>query len=292
MSVEPAGPVEIVLHVPKCAGSTIEAHLHRHLGRPAFWSAPKRTRRLPLELFGRKYDRRLPAPAERIRAVSGHFIGRSVQSLFPGRRAVRSVLLREPQALLLSWYNFRMMRYAARGLAGYPFALHLSGLPPDPLCHFLLAHWLEMPWVRMAGMGPAEKLARLEDALGGFDFVGDIAECDRLVAAISGRLGLPVEAARENTGEGWSDLTDWRPLTRDALGQADRAALERRTRLDACLYARLVRGEPAPLDTAAVTPFLAAEIARPLAELRRRARRGPMRPGAAAQPWPEPERRR
>ncbi|MEM9147983.1 MAG: hypothetical protein AAGC57_17550 [Pseudomonadota bacterium] len=266
-------PIEIVLHVPKCAGSTVEAHLLAHLG-PAFWSAPKRTRRLPLELLGRKYAARPPVPPAEIHAVSGHFIGRSIEALFPGRRALRSVLLREPKALVLSWYNFRMMRYRAAGQASYPFGLHLRTLSPDPLCHFLLSHWLEMSWPQMALLSPAEKLKRLEATFAAFDFVGDIADCDVMLATISGRLGVPETAARTNTGSGWQAVTGWEPLRLDALSDEDRALLERRTELDACLYARLVRREPRAPRAEAAERFLAAELRRPLAELRRRALRG------------------
>jgi hypothetical protein len=275
---EPAGErgVEIVLHVPKCAGTTIEEHLERHLGE-AFWSPPKRTRRLPLELFARKYAARPPVPPERIRAVSGHFIGRSVERLFAGRPVRRSVLLREPEALILSWYNYRMMRYRAQGRNPYPLALHLRSLPPDPLAHFLLAHWLEIPWARLAAMRAEEKLARLEDALAGFDTVGDIADCDRLVARLSRRLAIPETARPENTGERWRAGTGWTPLRREDLSEADRALLAARTRLDSALHARAVLGREAPL--AAPVPLLRAELARPLAELaRRRARDRPPRP--------------
>lgn len=271
---ERQAPLEVVLHVPKCAGSTIEAHLETHLGAPAFWSAPKRSRNVPLELLRRKYANPPAGGTEPILAISGHYIGQSVLKHFPGRRPIRSVLLREPKALVLSWYNFRMMRYVSQGLAPYPFALHLRSLPPDPLCHFLLAHWLERSWLDMARMRPAEKLARLEAAFDGFDFVGDIAECDRLVAQISDRLGIPGEATRTNTGEGWRAETGWEPLRLDALTGEERSLLERRTQLDACLYGRLIRQETAPLDVRIVAPFVASELRRPAAEIARRRRRG------------------
>ncbi|MEO0625005.1 MAG: hypothetical protein AAFU49_11795 [Pseudomonadota bacterium] len=281
-------PLEIVLHVPKCAGSTLEGHLHAHLGPPVFWSAPKRTRSLPLELFGRKYRATLPAAPDTIRAVSGHYIGRSVETLFPGRQMIRSVLLREPKSLVLSWYNFRMMRYAAQGMAPYPFGLHLRCLAPDPLSHFLLSHWLEIPWLRLARMTAAEKLVRLEEALGQFDFVGDISECDQLVAALSKRLGLPEQAAKENSGHAWAGLTSWQPLRLDTLAPDDREALTARTHLDACLYARVVEGKDAPLRDA--SSFFDSEVRRPLAELKRRRLRGLMPRTNAPAPWPDPER--
>ncbi len=101
------GRLFCVLHVPKCAGSTIEFHLKKQLGPKGFWSPPKRTRKLPLELLGRKYDNRLPGPATAIRAISGHFLGRSIENYFPERQIGRVILLRRPADLMLFWYNFQ-----------------------------------------------------------------------------------------------------------------------------------------------------------------------------------------
>lgn len=264
-----AEPVVIALHVPKCAGSTVEAHLKRHLGA-GFWSAPKRTRKAPLELFGRKHAMPPPVEPSQIRAVSGHFIGRSLEAMFQGRPIHRSVLLREPAALILSWYNYRMARYRAAGQATYPFGLHLRALPPDPVAHFLLERWLEKPWLRLAAMGRRDKRAALDTVLAGFDRVDDIAGADALVAEISMLLAIPQTAARENTKEEWEARSDWRPMALADLEAHDRAALDRRTRLDRYLWQRWARGEDVDLDHTVVMPFLVAEIARPRAEIARR----------------------
>lgn len=266
-------PLHILLHVPKCAGTTVEMHLARHLGDSGFWSPPKRSRRLPLELLGRKYDARLPGPADEIRAVSGHFIGRSVPGLFPGRPARISILLRDPAALMLSWYNYRMMRYRADGLRSYPFRLHVLSLPPDPIAHFLLERWFEMPWPQMAALPASRKIALLDEALSGFDFVGDVSDADRLIASVSRDLGIPETAERTNTGAAWEAQTGWQPLRREDLTPADAALLSSRTRLDNYLWRRWALGQDARIAAVEVAPFLASELVRPVHELRRRALR-------------------
>ncbi|MGF1446644.1 MAG: hypothetical protein ACFBRM_10650 [Pikeienuella sp.] len=271
---DPAAPVELLLHIPKCGGSSLVSHLYHNLPRGAYWAPGKRSRSLPLEFFGRKYDPRPPGPLTGIRAVTGHYLGRSIEARFGARQLFRSVLLREPQGLVLSWYNYRQMRYRSLGQAGYPFALHLASQPPDPLAHFVLANWLEIPWLRLAAMSPVEKLARLETAFEGFDFVGDVSDTDRLLAAVSGRLGLPATAARVNTEAAWANETGWRPLRRDALSPEDRDLLDRRTRLDTAFWRRVALGAHSPLSAGEVAPFLASELRRPLAELRRKALRG------------------
>jgi hypothetical protein len=268
--------VEIVLHVPKCAGTTVERHLERHLGAH-FWSTRRRRPGMPSELMGRKYAG--PAmPTGLYRAVSGHWVGRSVAALFAPRPVRVSVLLRDPAALVLSWYNYRMMRYRAAGRRPYGFGLHLASLPADPMAHFLLERWLELPWTALATMGRAEKRARLDAALGAMDFVGDISDCDRLVARLSRRLGLPERAEARNTRDGWQRRDgDWRALGPDDLSPGERAALARHVALDAYLWRRWALGE-GEAEPAAGRGFLGSEAARAGAELRRRLHRMGDRP--------------
>lgn len=270
----PPNPVYLLPHVPKCAGSTVEIHLRDHL-EDGFWSPGKRSRHLPINFLRRKFDATPPAAPEEIVAVSGHWVGRSVERLFPGRQLWRGVLLREPAALVLSWYNYRMMRYSATGRSPYPFALHLRSLPPDPVAHFLLERWLELPWWRLAKLSPGEKCRMLDEMLDRFDFVGDISDCDRLIALLSKRLDIPPVAASINTADSWRALASWEPLRRDRLSPEDAAELRRRTRLDDYLWRRWALRETAiPPAADQVAPFLRSELARPLAEIRRRQKRG------------------
>jgi hypothetical protein len=177
---------------------------------------------------------------------------------------------------MLSWYNYRMMRYRAEGQASYSFRLHLRAMPPDPVAHFLLERWFELSWTSMARLSAGTKIAMLDEALSGFDFTGDVAEADRLIARVSADLGIPETAQRVNTGEGWQADTGWTRVTRDTLDPADAALLARRTRLDSYLWHRWgKRDDTAHLDPSDVAPFLRSELLRPIHELRRRlARRG------------------
>ena len=277
-----SGPVFLLPHVPKCAGTTVELHLAEHL-RSGFWSPARRARSLPVEIFGRKWDARLPGPAEAVRAVSGHYVGRSVERLFPGREVWRGVLLRDPAELLLSWYNYRMMRYRAAGRVPYPFELALAAQPVDPMAHFLVERWCELPWWRIAAMSAGAKRAMLDGMLGGFDRVADVSGADALIAEVSRRLGIPEATPRQNTEETWAERVDWEPVRLADLPPGTRAELARRTALDRYLWRRWALGESGA-EPGAVAGFLDAELRRPLAELRRRrARRGAAgRPGNRA----------
>ena len=263
-----------VLHIPKCAGSTIEGHLHKSLGSNAFWKPQKRTRRFPLELLGRKYDRRLPGPAESVRAISGHFIGTSIEQYFPGRAIKRVILLRRPADLLLSWYNFRMMRYIASGLAPYAFNLHLRSMSPDPVAHFLLERWLELPLWKILSMSTETKAKLLDQTLSTFEFIGDIGDCDRLIGTISRELQIEQVAERANTEGGWRNRVTWNPLRYANLTDEYRSMIAELTALDEYLWRRWALNENVSFDAkCSERQLIAHGLRRPYYELHRRYRR-------------------
>lgn len=267
-------PLLIYPHVPKCAGSTAAVHLATHLGEGGYWIPRRRARGIPPELLGRKWSRRgLPAPAG-VRAVIGHVVGRSVADLFPGRAILRVTLLRAPDRLQISWYNFRMMRYRMAGQRPYPFALHLACQPPDPVAHFLLANWLELSWPRLLAMGAAEKRDRLDAMLGSFDRVADIAEANDVLAMISRRLGIAETVETRNDAGRWEAASGWQPIGLGDLSADEAARLAERTTLDRYLWRRWAKGEEAGWQPGEAPSFAASEIARAGAEIRRRLRRG------------------
>lgn len=262
--------LHVVLHVPKCAGTTLEEHFKKHLGPKGFWSPGKRTRKVPLEVFGRKFDARPPAPTDAISVVSGHFLGKSVEQMFPGRRIVRSVVLRDPVQLMISYYNFRMMRYLTEGLHTHTFDLHLRAMTVDPVAHFFLERWLEMPWPQIARLSVREKVEILDDTLGSLDRVVDISRTDELAAWHSRELGIPEAPERVNTGEQWRASTNWRPVKLEDLNPGEREALEARVMLDRYLWRRWALGEKISFDDSTAAPFLQSEMVRPAYEIRRR----------------------
>jgi len=262
-------PLRIVVHVPKCGGRTIQNHLARHLG-PRFWSVNKRYRNLPLGLFGRKYDRATAFPPANILAVSGHSLGRSIERLFPGRPLVRTLVLREPENQVLSWYNFRMMRYINAGLSPYSFQLFLRSMPVDPVTHFLLAHWYELPWLRIASLNRIEKRQLLDSALDQFDAVVDISKTDQLIAWHSQALGIPQSAVRANDSESLSRQIGWQPIRWADLNQTEREELAEHVHFDRYLWRRWALKQDIAFDPATSQPFLRKELARFVPQIHRR----------------------
>jgi tetratricopeptide (TPR) repeat protein len=217
-------PVYFFVWLPKTAGSTLYDHLSTHMPRERLWQPS-----LPsvLRLLSRhRYDiARMPNLAP-IRAVTGHWMGRSLERLFPGREIRRAVLLRDPISFHISYYNYRMMRAAASGHhRTLSFERHLHQMPRDHLALCLLAHWLEMPISTLLRTSDERKYELLNDALADFWFVGSYRDCNRLIAAVSDDLEVPPVATATNTSTAWERQMEWQPLRADDLTADIRAAL-------------------------------------------------------------------
>jgi hypothetical protein len=273
-------PVFIALHVPKCAGRTIENHLREHLDPASLWIPRKRWRKVP-PIYPPHYAPPLNPDTSGIRAVTGHFIGQSVERLFPGRTLYRSVLLREPLGFHLSYFNYRSMRYLSEGLATYSFDDHVRSQPDDPISHFLLERWLELPRARLLSMPAQRKYEILNDCLAKFWFVGDLGYCNELLTMMCEGLGISAQIKSSNTKEQWQAGTNWKLLTKDQLTPDQIALVAQRTRLDRALWetwknARLDTGSvvPVPLPANAGAGLALHEVQRPYHSLVRRLKRG------------------
>src|SRR4051794_6698597 len=215
-------PVYFLLHMPRTGGTTIAAHLKAHLSdrmcatvRPSL-----------LEMLGRRRVRLYGAPDFRhVRAVTGHYLGRSLERRFPEREIRRTLLLRDPIGFHVSYYNYLMMFSLSRGGPTCGFERHLHIQPRDLALLMLLLHWLEMPLRTILATGDARKYALLNESLAGFWFVGRYEAGDRLLAAVAADLGLPTRAARKNTTAEWQNRSAWQPLRENDLSDATRRAI-------------------------------------------------------------------
>jgi tetratricopeptide (TPR) repeat protein len=262
-------PVYFILHVPKTAGQTIQQHLGDHCLPGTLWG-PDQAPRLQA-LSGRRYKPDSLPDSSGIRAVFGHNLGRSLERHFSNREIRRVVLLRDPISLQISLYNHRMMVHLTKGLGAYSFDRHLKTLHRDFIAHRLLARWLEIPWPALMMMTEGEKYAVLNRTLSGFWFVGADTDCDQLIAAIAGDLGLPAVARRRNTAAEWQNRVAWRGLRVDELSPKTRETILVNNPLDQTLWeswrtAGFNPGgvRPRLLQSTAGGSFLAHELVRPI----------------------------
>lgn len=272
--------VYMFVHVPKCAGRTIVNHMRKHLSEEQYWITSKRFVHLP-QIAGRNYRSPKPGALDNVRFVSGHYVGRSIERLLTDRMVRKATLLREPVSFYLSYYNFRMMRYLTQGWEPYSFDLHVRSQPHDPICHFLLSRWLELPWAQLLMMSPERKYDLVNEALSNFWYVADYTYCDELVALMSGDLGIEPKPERFNTQEAWQKRTNWRPIARNDLTAEQVAAIESRTAIDRAIWqtwreARLMpqSARRAVLEPSAPLRFQIGELKRTVYTTARRYQRG------------------
>lgn len=278
----PRPPVHLIHHVPKCAGHTIDCHLERLLPRGAYHRTKKR-RGIRRFLSTRQHIEAMPDPAG-IRAVCGHFLGVSIESLFAGRELKRSILLRDPVTHIVSYYNFRMMRYLSEGLNAYSFKLAYAATQRNFITHYILRNFLELPWPRVVSLSDEEKYEIVNAFLATFWFVGDYRFCDELVAALGEELGIPGQASRSNTQAEWERRVKWRPLEVEELPTDAIVRIREENPIDLRLWEswREARHETASVRLRALgrrsaSSFLATEAVRLVSQIVRRIER--RRPG-------------
>ena len=226
--------VHLIYHVPRCAGQTIDRHLAAVLSANAYYRTRKR------KGFGRflitRHDFGTMPDPNQTRVVGGHFIGISVEPLFAGRELKRSMLLRDPVSHIISYYNFRMMRYLSQGLHPYSFELAYRATQRNFITHYILRNFLELPWSRRARFSDDEKYDIVNAFLATFWYVGDYRLCDDLVAALAMKLGIPGRAAARNTRVEWQRRVRWKPLEVEDFSPDAIAQIRRENLLDQRLW--------------------------------------------------------
>lgn len=190
--------VHFLLHVPKCAGTTVEEHFRAALG-DGFLLAPRWHNPLRAAI-GNRYsmaadDPRLPS----VRMITGHSMGASLKRHFPGAEIRQSVLLRDPVSYHLSLYNYRAMRHGT-GTGPKPpqFDAWYARQRRDPISRFLLNHYFEFGVPALYRFSSLTRLNYLEQRLRDFWFVGSFRHADTMIAGISGELGVDGLAQRQN----------------------------------------------------------------------------------------------
>jgi len=241
--------VWLLVHVPKCAGSTVEGHVRKQL-TPAELLVPAR-RKAPARHFSRPYYT-LPEGQDltRVRAVIGHFFGRSISGHFPGREIRECVMIRDPLGFLLSHYNYRMSRYARKGVNRFSFELWYKTRPLNPVTHFVLNRYLEVPQTMLWRLPPRDRLALLDEALARFAFVAGYKSCNDFLARMSSEMGISTEFESRN-------VTPTKTATEETVSETLRQQILEENALDTVFFEKYRNRGWSPKQISASTSALA-----------------------------------
>jgi len=277
-------PVHLIYHVPKCAGQTLHRHLTAVLPPGAYYRT--RRRRGWRRLFSPLYDTAQMPDPQHTRVAGGHSLGVSLDHHFDGRELKRSILLRDPVSHLISYYNFRMMRYISRGLHPYSFRLSYLATQRNFVAHFILRNFLELSWPQLVSLSDEEKYDILNAFLASFWYVGDYRRCDELIAALAAELSLPVCSPSQNTCAQWKRRIDWQTLDVSDLAPSTIRQIRQENLLDQRLWETWKDAEhqparmcPRALYSPRVRGPIHAEAVRFVSQIARRIQRrfGPLR---------------
>ncbi|MEM7239716.1 MAG: hypothetical protein AAF501_18070 [Pseudomonadota bacterium] len=219
--------VHFLLHVPKCAGTTVERHFKQHLG-PGFLIAP-RWEHPARDVIGNRYP---GIELDGVSAVSGHSLSVSLKRHLPGAEIRESVLLRDPIGYFLSFYNYRWMRHdEGHGPRPPSFEGWYRRQRRNPISRFLITRYFEQGVPALYRFSSRGRLAWLEARLAGFHFVGSYRRASEMVGGISTELGLPDAVTNRN-------VNPRRHLERDELDAAFIARILDDNAVDTALYER------------------------------------------------------
>ena len=253
--------VHFLIHVPKCAGTTVETFVNRHFGERAISPVKQKSPNRWVGPFYRLPDR---VHFDRVEFVMGHYFGRSIARYFEGRPIRHAVLLRDPVSYFFSYYNYRMVGQEARGLNLYDFELYYRSRPLNPVSFFILNRYLEIPRARIAVMSAENKLDILEDLLSGFWHVGAYHACGDLIGRIAEEHGVDATYERHNTAKKqYIDEAVFRAEWGDRI-QAENS-------LDQRIYEKFCGGEAKP--STPISGTLTHTLTRPAFSIRARIKR-------------------
>lgn len=222
--------VHFLLHIPKCAGTTVEAHFRTHLGK-RFLMAPRWDNPLR-DVIGNRYPDLTPSRLADVDVVSGHSLSARLAQSFEGAEIRESVLLREPLGYLLSFYNYRWARHA-EGTGPEPpgFETWYNAQRRNPISRFLLMRYFDQGVPALYRLSSAGRLAFLEDRLARFHFVGSYRLADEMIATISRELELPDRVEHRN-------VTPERRVSAEDISPALRSRIAGENALDQLLVER------------------------------------------------------
>ena len=203
--------VYFILHIPKCAGRTIQKFLLSNFGDrmsvPATGGRSGRhpgkrilipaRRKAPFRFFGKRYQSLAVASLDAVDFVFGFYVSKSMKTHFADRNVKQAVLLRDPVGHFFSHYNFRMGKYTDRGMKPFDFDLWYKSRRPNPISKYLFAY-LEVPYIRHVFMSDQAKLDLIIDGFADFWHVGLHNECGELIARIAEEQGVPPEFEKQN----------------------------------------------------------------------------------------------
>ncbi|MXN64579.1 hypothetical protein GR183_06650 [Stappia sp. GBMRC 2046] len=224
-------PAYFIVHIPKCAGSTVRGFLRDELSpdqiaefghkdgniRSIFKPGPKRAD--------------FPEDFRRIVALSGHQLPRYLIDRFQDREVRECVNLRDPVGFFVSHYNFTMQKGVEAGREILPFGLWYRSVQKNPVAQHFLFRYLGIGYPKLEFMPSRERLETIERYLRDFHYVGSYRHSDEFLGRMAAELGIEQEPTPRN-------VTSLRIYDKKSLPEKWKNRILKENALDQALYER------------------------------------------------------
>ncbi|MFA5951746.1 MAG: hypothetical protein WC807_15835 [Hyphomicrobium sp.] len=219
-----------LVHVPKCAGTTVEHFAFTSLA-PGEVFCPEKSWPINRFFLGKAWRRPSAIEPDQVRVICGHYFGRACGHLLTPHTPLEALLIRDPVPLFLSWYNYRMARHERFGRPVPKFKDWYKSQGRNPIArHVCTRHlgWSEAKFLVLKNSTIIEQLCSTLDS---FWFIGDFRHVDRLLDAVGERLNVKQDHEIRN-------VTQYKFLRRAELDGGLVEQIRRENAIDGYLYGR------------------------------------------------------
>lgn len=231
---DPSRPLWIFLHVPKCGGTTLKAHLERHfvmdeqLVEFSDWGRRYRKAQGRADFAQRPNEERARADI-----LAGHQLAYGIHRLVPGDRETRYfTVLRDPAERCVSLYNFRW----SRGHAPDDFDTWYEGWYRPEQSDYMVRFFAERLYGGALPTDPAQRLAIARQLLRRCWFVTTTDRWNAGLDLLCREMGIPADWQHARAADNPAPLPASHPARSEKL--------QRRLTLDDSLRARIHADSP------------------------------------------------
>lgn len=230
----PARPLWIFLHVPKCGGTTLTAHLERYFTMDeqfvefSNWGRRYRRQHRRAEFVDRSAEARA-----RVEILAGHHIDYGIHRRVPGPRDARYLtVVRDPAERCVSLYNFRW----SRGQAPDDFDRWYDGWYRPEQSDYMVRFFAERLYGAALPGDPVQRLAMAQQMLDLCWFATTTDRWNQGLDFLCREMGIPADWQHVRAAD--------KPVALPASHPAQRETLRRRVALDDRLRARIHADSP------------------------------------------------
>lgn len=220
-------PLYIIPHLPKTAGTTLRRHIEMNFKpeqRLFIYGSDLSPEESYRELWAKTLAGLDSKAKDELLVIGGHTVYWGLHEMFPGRECRYATILRPPENLLVSWYNyaygnlgaprpwlekFQYLKYTHEGgqMRSLQEILERTKIFDDPLlralCDFCF-DFRSIEWPEFFNVSDSQaesRINRIVDILSRFYFIGDGKSMDRDLLCLYELIGVKKFLRRQNVSD-------------------------------------------------------------------------------------------